>query len=217
MVQTLKVVLLGDLGVGKTCLRSQFVHHVFTNAYKATIGGDYLTTTVELAGSGDSEQPTKVNLQIWDTAGQERFNLISQAFYRGADVVVLVYDITNYESVLSVREWFGRFLEHCQVQQPGVVIVGNKTDKVAERCVDQNEIRDILCRSGTEPLDHYLGDWDRNLVEVSCKQLASVERVFQRVAEIGLLLPDDNHGSRIMAFDGIDLGLLRLKPARCAC
>ena len=45
---TLKVVLLGDLGVGKTCLRSQFVHHVFTNAYKATIGGDYLTTSVVL-------------------------------------------------------------------------------------------------------------------------------------------------------------------------
>ena len=55
-VPTLKVVLLGDLGVGKTCLRSQFVHHVFTNAYKATIGGDYLTTTVFLPNDNENQQ-----------------------------------------------------------------------------------------------------------------------------------------------------------------
>ena len=66
---------------------------------------------------------TKVNLQIWDTAGQERFNSISQAFYRGTDVCVLVYDVTNYESVLSIRDWFNRFMEHCHVEFPGIVIV----------------------------------------------------------------------------------------------
>lgn len=230
MVQTLKVVLLGDLGVGKTCLRSQFVHHVFTNAYKATIGGDYLTTTVNLEESPTKYAPldtdsaaelhrrhSKVNLQIWDTAGQERFNLISQAFYRGADVVVLVYDITNYESVLSVRDWFARFLEHCQVERPGVVIVGNKTDKAADRCVDRDEIRDVLCRNGTIPLEQYVADWDTDLIEVTCKLLASVEVVFQRVAEIGLALLSDNNGSRMVAFDSIDLDQLRTKPARCAC
>ena len=160
---TLKVVLLGDLGVGKTCLRSQFVHHVFTNAYKATIGGDYLTTSVvlpqqiqqsQLSSSTSSldiksnfattrlpSTNTKVNLQIWDTAGQERFNSISQAFYRGTDVCVLVYDVTNYESVLSIRDWFNRFMEHCHVEFPGIVIVGNKSDKSTDRCVDLNEIK----------------------------------------------------------------------------
>lgn len=234
MAQTLKVVLLGDLGVGKTCLRSQFVHHIFTNAYKATIGGDYLQTTVNLVNSPDSHQKfsalgetdsdsdlhhrsSKVNLQIWDTAGQERFNLISQAFYRGADVVVLVYDITNYESVLSVRDWFGRFLEHCHVERPGVVIVGNKSDKIAERLVDRDEIRDVLCRNGTIPLEQYVADWDTDLIEVTCKLLASVEVVFQRVAQIGMALASDNHTTRIVGFDSIDLEQLRTQLTRCAC
>jgi len=235
MVQTLKVVLLGDLGVGKTCLRSQFVHHIFTNAYKATIGGDYLTTTVKIDDNQDPHQKysaldsetdsdaglhhraNKVNLQIWDTAGQERFNLISQAFYRGADVVVLVYDITNYESVLSVRDWFGKFLEHCHVERPGVVIVGNKSDKVADRCVDRDEIRDVLCRNGTIPLEKYVTDWDTDLIEVTCKLLASVEVVFQRVAQIGTSLASDNNVTRIVGFDSIDLDQLRTQLTRCAC
>lgn len=235
MEQTLKVVLLGDLGVGKTCLRSQFVHHIFTNAYKATIGGDYLKTTVTLDDPPRSHQKfsaldnetdasghlhhrnNKVNLQIWDTAGQERFNLISQAFYRGADVVVLVYDITNYESVLSVRDWFARFLEHCHVERPGVVIVGNKSDKVAERCVDRDEIRDVLCRNGTIPLDQYVADWDTDLIEVTCKLLASAELVFQRAAQIGTALASHNHTSRMVGFDSIDLDQLRTLLTQCAC
>lgn len=342
MSPTLKVVLLGDLGVGKTCLRSQFVHHVFSSAYKATIGGDFLTTSISLeptdtdglrtpktdaagqetstpdisgpdmegstlseilgaerdcelegnrqiereaellhrsskedkgklatlgeyqmvrlrqkqeksaktaktagveesalnietpreqaihtrkslVGAESSEDgsnrqqlqtlaqlqnlpgslesppdealqakmdpgphaPSKVSLQIWDTAGQERFNLISQAFYRGAHVAVLVYDITNYELVLGVRDWFERFWLHCHVEHPGVVIVGNKADRASERCVDQSELRDVLCRNAPGPLEACV-DWENDVLEISCKLLASVEAVFRRVAAVGL-------------------------------
>lgn len=261
-MSTLKVVLLGDLGVGKTCLRLQFVHHVFTNAYKATIGGDYLALTVELAGgeasasiasnpkasaststsastptsttsaaastpttraaappasnppsNSTSASPTKVNLQVWDTAGQERFNSISQAFYRGADVVILVYDITNYESLLSVREWFARFLQHCQVPRPGVMIVGTKTDRANDRIVDLAEIRDVLCRNANLVLDRYVGCWDKDLVQVLCKLLEAVEQVFQRAAAIGSELHSVNHvGNKV---ESIDLGATR--TTRCAC
>lgn len=208
-VPTLKVVLLGDLGVGKTCLRSQFVHHVFSKAYKATIGGDYLTTTVAV---DTDDAPRKVNLQVWDTAGQERFNLISQAFYRGADVVVLVYDVTNYESVLSLRDWFARFLAHCLVEHPGVVIVGNKTDRAADRCVDRDEIRDVLCRNGALPLEQYVVDWGTDLVETTCKLLPSVEHVFYRVAQLGLRAP----APRMVGFDSIVLDPAATL-AGCAC
>ena len=206
---TLKVVLLGDLGVGKTCLRSQFVHHVFTNAYKATIGGDYLTTSVvlpqqiqqsQLSSSTSSldiksnfattrlpSTNTKVNLQIWDTAGQERFNSISQAFYRGTDVCVLVYDVTNYESVLSIRDWFNRFMEHCHVEFPGIVIVGNKSDKSTDRCVDLNEIKDIVTTNTTfANVGDYIDDWDNSLMEISAKRLELVEELFVRVAKLVL-------------------------------
>lgn len=234
---TLKVVILGDLGVGKTCLRSQFVHHVFTNAYKATIGGDYLTATLELEDKtppqtkpqdvDDAEMPDslllpetkKVNLQIWDTAGQERFNLISKAFYRGADVAVFVYDITNYESLLSIRDWFDRFLEHCHVDRPGVVIVGNKSDKTSERCIDHEEVPDVLSRNSAINIGRFVDNWEADLLEVSCKKLAAVEQVFRRVAEIGLSLASKDRPNRsIVEFDGIDFGgSSRLPVSSCAC
>ncbi|CAK9438677.1 uncharacterized protein LODBEIA_P29010 [Lodderomyces beijingensis] len=190
---TLKVVLLGDSGVGKTSLRSQFVHHMFSNSYKATIGGDYLTTTLKLPPSQQQhEEPEAdaVNLQIWDTAGQERFNSISQAFYRGADVCVLVYDITNYESVLSLKDWFARFKEHCHVAHPAVVVVGNKLDKSkSARVVDKDEISDILSSSSalasSVNVGDYVSDWQCDLFEVSAKHYGQVERVFLRVAQVG--------------------------------
>lgn len=232
---TLKVVILGDLGVGKTCLRSQFVHHVFTNAYKATIGGDYLTATIEIESEAqpkpnipreqDSQMPDallpstkKVNLQIWDTAGQERFSLISKTFYRGADVAVFVYDITNYESLLSIRDWFDRFLENCHVDRPGVVIVGNKSDKSSERCIDHEEVRDVLCRNSAIKIGRFVENWDADLLEISCKKLAVVEQVFRRVAEIGLSLASKDRQSRsIVEFDAIDFESTRLPVSNCAC
>lgn len=267
---TLKVVLLGDLGVGKTCLRSQFVHHIFTNAYKTTIGGDYLTTSVYLPTDGLESTPTstivtqpgidnehyldldesstmnprnrysnqhsnnnnnhdnlteKVNLQIWDTAGQERFNSISQAFYRGTDVVVLVYDITNYESVLSLRDWFKRFLDHCHVDHPGVMIIGNKQDKTNERCIELDEIQEILSKNSHSKFNDFVEDWDMDLREVTSKRLDLVDDLFLRVARLGLdRLNSDSNNSKLkgrkrsmLRFDNIDLTDINHSSSRCAC
>lgn len=235
MGDNLKVVLLGDSGVGKTCLRSQFVHHIFTNAYKATIGGDYLTTSVTIPTNSTSSLPeansnvnvntsdtvpssstntTKVNLQIWDTSGQERFNSISLAFYRGTDVVVLVYDITNYESVLSIRDWFTRFMAHCHVERPGVVIVGNKADLVNDRVVDKEEIRHIVTSNTEVNVDDYIENWDLDLVEVNAKSLSLVDSLFTRVAVIGAGL--SNTKLPIQNFDTIDLSNVN-HHSNCAC
>ncbi|KAF0721376.1 hypothetical protein AaE_010076, partial [Aphanomyces astaci] len=84
----LKVIILGDSGVGKTSLMNQYVNQKFTNQYKATIGADFLTKEI-------MSDEKLVTMQIWDTAGQERFQSLGVAFYRGADACVLVYDITN--------------------------------------------------------------------------------------------------------------------------
>lgn len=243
---SLKVVLLGDLGVGKTCLRSQFVHHVFSNAYKATIGGDYLTTLVALDSntsplieedksvlvSGDgsrdlgptaSEPTHTVNLQVWDTAGQERFNLISQAFYRGADVAILVYDITSYELLLSVRTWFSRFMQHCQVKCPGIVIVGNKLDRTADRAVDRAEVRDVLCRNqpgkGPQLLD-FVNDWENDVLEVTCRTLTAVDAVFRRAAIIGVSHTNSEPRDAVGSIPPVvldDSHTAHRAASRCAC
>ncbi|CAI0423086.1 unnamed protein product [Linum tenue] len=82
----LKVIILGDSGVGKTSLMNQYVNRKFSNQYKATIGADFLTKEVQF-------EDRLFTLQIWDTAGQERFQSLGVAFYRGADCCVLVYDV----------------------------------------------------------------------------------------------------------------------------
>merc|ERR1712188_167592 len=99
----LKVIILGDSGVGKTSLMNQYVNKKFSNQYKATIGADFLTKEVMV-------DDRLVTMQIWDTAGQERFQSLGLAFYRGADCCVLVYDITNAESFSNLRAWRDEFM-----------------------------------------------------------------------------------------------------------
>ncbi|XP_048135514.1 ras-related protein Rab7 isoform X2 [Rhodamnia argentea] len=99
----LKVIILGDSGVGKTSLMNQYVNKKFSNQYKATIGADFLTKEVQL-------EDRLFTLQIWDTAGQERFQSLGVAFYRGADCCVLVYDVNVMKSFDNLNNWREEFL-----------------------------------------------------------------------------------------------------------
>lgn len=99
----LKVIILGDAGVGKTALMNQYVHRKFSTQYKATIGADFLTKEIII----DDRQ---VTLQIWDTAGQERFQSLGVAFYRGADACVIVYDVCYENSFKTLETWRDEFL-----------------------------------------------------------------------------------------------------------
>eukprot|EP01071_Lankesteria_metandrocarpae_P005014 Lankesteria_metandrocarpae@DN3810_c0_g1_i1.p1 len=120
----LKVIILGDSGVGKTSLMNQFVHKRFSNQYRATIGADFVSKDVVVDGQ-------QVTLQIWDTAGQERFQSLGVAFYRGADCSVLVYDITNTKSFGSLESWRDEFLlQACPRDSESFpfVVLGNKLD-----------------------------------------------------------------------------------------
>ncbi|KAA8522566.1 hypothetical protein F0562_013073 [Nyssa sinensis] len=100
----LKVIVLGDSGVGKTSLMNQYVHKKFSQQYKATIGADFVTKELQI-------DDRLVTLQIWDTAGQERFQSLGVAFYRGADCCVLVYDVNVMRSFDTLDNWHGEFLQ----------------------------------------------------------------------------------------------------------
>jgi len=120
----LKVIILGDSGVGKTSLMGQYVSHKFTNQYKATIGADFLTKEVQI-------DDRLVTMQIWDTAGQERFQSLGVAFYRGADCCVLVYDVTSANSFKALDSWRDEFLIQAGPRDPEnfpFVVIGNKID-----------------------------------------------------------------------------------------
>ncbi|KAJ8440992.1 hypothetical protein Cgig2_020021 [Carnegiea gigantea] len=100
----LKVIILGDVGVGKTSLIHRYVNKKFNNQYKATIGADFVTKELQIDGK-------LVNLQIWDTAGQERFQSLGPTFFRGADCCVLVFDVNVLKSFDSLQNWRNEFIK----------------------------------------------------------------------------------------------------------
>merc|ERR1712010_95446 len=120
----LKVIILGDSGVGKTSLMHQYVSKKFSNQYKATIGADFLTKEVQV-------EDRLVTMQIWDTAGQERFQSLGVAFYRGADCCVLVYDVNTAKTFENLDNWRDEFLIQASPKDPDnfpFVVLGNKVD-----------------------------------------------------------------------------------------
>ncbi|SJX64057.1 related to YPT7-GTP-binding protein of the RAB family [Sporisorium reilianum f. sp. reilianum] len=107
--RTIKVVLIGDGGSGKTSIRNRFLTRTFFPSYRATIGADFVTRTLPL----DPAHPdgAKATLQIWDTAGQERFQSLGSAFYRGADAVVIAFDASKgAEALERVKGWYEAFM-----------------------------------------------------------------------------------------------------------
>ena len=121
----LKVMILGNSGVGKTSILEQYVSRAFTGKYKVTIGADFLTKDIEI----DSN---KIKLQIWDTAGQEKYQSISVAYYRGADACFLVYDVADKVSFKGLDRWVEAFLTQLpegKVKDFPLVLLGNKADK----------------------------------------------------------------------------------------
>ena len=122
----LKLIILGDSGVGKTSLMNQYVNRKFSKQYKATIGADFLTKEVKI------DDENLVTMQIWDTAGQERFQSLGVAFYRGADCCVLVYDVNNERSFQNLENWREEFLAQASpadAENFPFIVLGNKTDQ----------------------------------------------------------------------------------------
>lgn len=116
----MKILLIGDSGVGKSCLLVRFVDDKFNPSFITTIGIDFKIKTVEINGQ-------KIKLQLWDTAGQERFRTITTAYYRGAMGIILVYDVTDEKTFANIRTWFKTVTEHAN-DEAQLLLVGNKSD-----------------------------------------------------------------------------------------
>jgi len=123
----IKLLLIGDSGVGKSCLLLRFADDVFTTSFITTIGIDFKIKTIELDGK-------RIKLQLWDTAGQERCRSISTAYYRGAMGILLVYDVTDEQSFQNVPSWI-RTIEQHAADNVDKILIGNKADMVEERVV----------------------------------------------------------------------------------
>jgi len=166
----LKVLILGDSGVGKTSLMNRYVSSKFSNQYKATIGADFLTKDVTV-------DDRVVTMQIWDTAGQERFQSLGVAFYRGADACVLVFDVNVAKTFENLDSWRDEFLIQAGPRDPEnfpFVVLGNKVD-LESRIVSQKRALAWCQSKGEIPF-----------FETSAKDNINVEQAFEVIARNAL-------------------------------
>ncbi|KAL5460566.1 hypothetical protein EMCRGX_G034018 [Ephydatia muelleri] len=143
----LKVVLLGDGGVGKSSLIQRFVSNKFDPSLFHTIGVEFLNKDLEVDG-------VRYTLQIWDTAGQERFKSLRTPFYRGSDCCLLTFAIDDAQSFQNIAMWRKEFLYYADVKDPEAfpfVVIGNKCDLEAERVVSSSDARQWCKDNGGLP------------------------------------------------------------------
>jgi len=193
----LKVIILGDSGVGKTSLMNQYVSRKFSSHYKATIGADFLTKEVVI-------EDRLVTMQIWDTAGQERFQSLGVAFYRGADSCVLVFDVNIAKTFENLDSWRDEFLIQASPRDPDnfpFVVIGNQVDKDS-RVVSQKRALSWCNSKGNIP--YY---------ETSAKDGINVEQAFQVVAKNAI--KKDNDIDSYVPQPVIDVGKEEQKSGSC--
>ena len=126
-----KVVLVGDMSVGKTNIIAKYLKNDFSEDYKTTIGVEFHSKIAKVEGH-------VVKAQIWDTCGQERFKSITDSYYRGAKGAFVVYDITRKNTFESVDSWISA-LRSAADKNLNIIIIGNKSDLEDQRQVETEQ------------------------------------------------------------------------------
>ncbi|KAI1896671.1 hypothetical protein AGOR_G00097160 [Albula goreensis] len=159
-----KTILVGDSGVGKTSLLVQFDQGKFIpGSFSATVGIGFTNKVVAVDN-------VKVKLQIWDTAGQERFRSVTHAYYRDAQALLLLYDITSKSSFDNIRAWLTEIHEYAQ-KDVVIMLLGNKSDMVSERVIKREEGEKLAREYGVP------------FMETSAKTGVNVELAFLAIAK----------------------------------
>ena len=115
-----KLIIIGDTGVGKSCLMKRVMEDEFKTEHQVTIG-------VEFGSYGLKLEDKMIKMQIWDTAGQESYKSVTRIFYRGAHCVFLTYDISRNETFEALGDWLKEVRQHA-AEDVMIYLVGNKAD-----------------------------------------------------------------------------------------
>lgn len=161
----MKFIIIGDTGVGKSCLLLQFTDKRFQSVHDLTIGVEFGARLVNLPAS-----KAPVKLQIWDTAGQESFRSITRSYYRGACGALLVYDITRRETFTNLKRWLDEARSNSNPEMV-ITLIGNKSDMENKRVVSTTEGEEFAKKHGL------------NFVETSAKTAEKVEGAFLCTSE----------------------------------
>ena len=159
-----KVLLLGDSTVGKTCFLLKYTDKVFKEVHMTTVGLDYRLKSMTLKNGKN------VKLQIWDTAGQDRFRSITKNYYKGAQGIIVIYDITNFASFDNVKNWISQIREEV-TSNVVIYIAGNKTDLEEQRKIQTEEGKNLAEEYGF------------HFVETSAKNGTNINEAFEDLVE----------------------------------
>lgn len=160
---TLKYLVVGDSGVGKTSLLVRYCEDSFQTDYLSTIGVDFKIKRMEL-------NHNQVTLNIWDTAGQERFRNITKSFYKGAHGIILAFSITDPVSFNHIESWIDQIKEVGNADTD-MILVGAKSDLESDRKVSRKQAETLA--------DKYSIQY----VEVSAKEDTNISRVFEMLTQ----------------------------------
>ena len=161
--ESFKVVLVGESGVGKTSIITQFMEQTFQDDQQSTTGGTYSTKSVICDGKKE------LKFEIWDTAGQERYRALTKMFYKDAGAAVMVYDISRAESFEELKNYWATQIKESSPQGIILVIVGNKSDLFEQEKVDEGEARKLAEELGAIYL------------RVSAKNDAGISNIFEEI------------------------------------
>ena len=193
----IKLLMIGDSGVGKTCLLLRYANDSFSPTFITTIGIDFKIKNVDIDG-------TRIKLQIWDTAGQERFRTITTSYFRGAQGILLVYDVTDRRSFESIRNWISQIQQHADVHV-NKILVGNKCDMKDEKVVSTQEGENLAKEFGIP------------FAEVSAKNDINVDKSFKDLATaVKERLQADGQGAPATK-SGLNLKAGQATPAKSKC
>jgi len=157
----IKLLLIGDSGVGKSSILLRFSDDSFTPNFVTTIGIDFKIRSLEIDGK-------KVKVQIWDTAGQEVFRTVTTAYYRGAHGIFIVYDTTTEKSFDSLSNWMKCIRENAD-KSVILMLLGNKCDLVAKRAID------------SEKAQTFADENNMQFLETSAKNNINIDEAFTKI------------------------------------
>ena len=181
--------------------QNEFQDDAFTESYISTIGVDFRFRTVKV-------DKKTVKLQIWDTAGQERFRTITSAYYRGADGIIMVYDVTSTDSFDHVNDWLKEVNRYAS-EGTAKLLVGNKSDRVADRAVEAEKAKEYADEIGVA------------FLETSAKSAKNVEEAFLTMAGELIKQREANGGgskeSGSGGGGGVQLGSVKAKAGAAGC
>ncbi len=164
-IESFKVVLVGESGVGKTSIITQFIDQTFQEDQQSTTGGTFSTKSVVCDGG------KILKFEIWDTAGQEKYRSLTKMFYKDANAAVMVYDVTRKDSFEELKNYWASQIKESSPQNIILAMAGNKSDLIEQEVVDEEEAR------------NFAKEIDAIFVSTSAKNSEGINSLFEEIAK----------------------------------